>query len=186
MSGTARVAMFAVEVMAATWTTAAASEECLWLPGQGLLGTNGTVYAALTWDPDGPGPQPELLVVGGAFGVAGDVFAANIAAWDGSTWQPLGAGTNNVVRALAVHNGELIAGGDFTTAGGTTCTRIARWDGSTWTPLASGFSGAVRTLTTHNGELIAGGSFSRPASSVAGMAAPGRICNLRLTPRCAP
>src|SRR5436190_2956429 len=54
-----------------------------WLPGEGIPGVNGTVYATTTWDPDGPGPQPELLVVGGLFTLAGATLANNIAAWDG-------------------------------------------------------------------------------------------------------
>jgi hypothetical protein len=62
------------------------------IPGQGIPGLNGTVYAITTWDPDGPGPQPKLLVVGGSFTVAGDVQAANIAAWDGSACSPWAAG----------------------------------------------------------------------------------------------
>lgn len=31
--------------------------------------------------------QPELLIAGGYFQVAGNVFANNIATWDGNSWQ---------------------------------------------------------------------------------------------------
>ena len=112
-----------------------------WLPGEGIPGLDGPVYAMTTWDPDGPGGQPELLVVGGDFTVAGDVIANNIAAWDGTTWQPLGSGMGGdwpYVHALTVYNGELIAGGYFTTAGGNPASYIARWNGATWQPLGSG------------------------------------------------
>ena len=32
------------------------AQECDWLPGEGVPGTNGAVYVTTTWDPDGPGP----------------------------------------------------------------------------------------------------------------------------------
>src|SRR5438128_1389139 len=73
-----------------------------WRPGEGVPGVNGEVYAVTTWDPDGPGPQPSLLIVGGSFTVAGDVLANRIAAWNGMGWQALGTGMNNSVRALSV------------------------------------------------------------------------------------
>lgn len=142
--------------------SSAVAQDCQgqWLPGEGLPGVGGTVYAATSWDPDGAGPLNELLVVGGSFNVAGTNLASNIASWNGSTWQPLGDGTNGTVRALAVWNGELIAGGEFATAGGATVNCIARWNGSTWQPLGDGTDGSVLSLTVYNSELIAGGSFT--------------------------
>ncbi|MCC6143167.1 MAG: hypothetical protein IT368_05105 [Candidatus Hydrogenedentes bacterium] len=50
------------------------------------------------------------LVIGGSFSAAGGVSAANIAAWDGILWSPLGSGLDSSVNALAVFGGELIAG----------------------------------------------------------------------------
>ncbi len=134
-----------------------------WLPGEGVPGVDGHVCAMTTWDPDGPGGQPELLVMGGRFTVAGDAVASNIAAWNGTSWQPLGSGMNDGVSALTVYNGELIAGGDFTTAGGDPASRIARWNGTIWQPLGSGVAGLfphVWALAVYNGELIAGGWFT--------------------------
>ena len=134
-------------------------QECDWLPGEGIPGTNWPVFAAGTWDPDGEGPEPELLIVGGGFGAAGDVVANGIAAWNGSDWQQLGSGMNGPILAQTVYNGELIAAGEFTTAGGVPCSSIARWNGSAWQPLGSGVNGDVLALTVYNGELIAGGDF---------------------------
>jgi hypothetical protein len=131
-----------------------------WLPGDGLPGIDGNVAATTVWDPDGPGPQSPLLVAGGDFAVAGDVLATHVVAWDGAIWLPLGTGTNDVVHALAVFNGELIAGGEFTTAGGVGANHVARWDGTAWQPLGSGTNHTVRALTIYNGELIAGGNFT--------------------------
>jgi hypothetical protein len=82
-----------------------------WLPGDGFPGICGPVYATTVWDPDGIGPSPELLIAGGSFKIAGNVFASNIAAWDGISWQPLGNGMNDIVSALTVYNGQLIASG---------------------------------------------------------------------------
>jgi hypothetical protein len=66
-----------------------------WLTGHGIPGVNGEVNAVVKWDPDGAGPKPELLVVGGNFTTAGTVRANRIAAWDGTAWQTLGAGISN-------------------------------------------------------------------------------------------
>src|SRR2546423_8869467 len=58
-----------------------------WLPtGAGTPGVDRTVLATINWDPDGPGPSPPLLIVGGSFAYAGHAAAARIAAWDGSAW----------------------------------------------------------------------------------------------------
>lgn len=135
-----------------------------WRPGDGEPTFEYTLSAMTTWDPDGPGPLPATLVVGGAFSTAGGVPAEAIACWDGATWQPLGAGINGGlnprVYVLTVFNGDLIAGGDFTSAGGVSANNIARWDGMAWHPLGTGMNGRVRALTVHNNELIAGGQFT--------------------------
>src|SRR5687767_11151965 len=134
-----------------------------WRAGEGLPGLynvgpfHGSAAATTTWDPDGPGPQSELLVVGGTFTIAGNVPANYIATWNGKTWQSLGGGTNSTVLALVVYNGEVIAGGNFTSAGGVPANGIARWNGSLWQPLASGmgFPGEVNALAVHQGYLVA-------------------------------
>ena len=127
-----------------------------------MCGTDGKVWASTVWDPDGKGPEPELLVVGGSFGIAGDIFANHIAAWNGTSWETLGSGMNGTtVYALSVYNGELIAAGDFTTAGGVSANGIARWNGMAWQPLGTGISGGiVKALEVYGNELIAGGNFT--------------------------
>src|SRR6185436_19755813 len=59
------------------------------------------------------------LYVGGYFTTVGNVFATNIAKWNGSSWSALGFGVSSVVRALAVSGGDLYVGGRFTSAGGS-------------------------------------------------------------------
>src|SRR3954470_5999222 len=84
--------------------TAAAQCVGQWLPGQGPPGISGsscsgcqpTVAASTLWDPDGPGPLPERLVIGGSFSLVGSTPANNIATWDGAVWSPLGAGLASI------------------------------------------------------------------------------------------
>src|SRR4051812_46792590 len=51
-----------------------------WLP-VGLVppGPDGSLGAMINWDPDGPGPLPTMLVVGGDFTTAGGAPANHIA-----------------------------------------------------------------------------------------------------------
>lgn len=139
-----------------------------WLPGPGLPGTNGDVYATTSWDPDGPGPEPTLLIAGGLFSLAERVEAKNIAAYNPVTgeWRALGSGLNGVVYALAtLPNGDLVAGGSFAFAGdGTPLNLIARWNGSSWVAMGGGILGAssrsVNALAVlPNGSLVAAGDF---------------------------
>ncbi len=120
-----------------------------WLPGQGVPGVLGKVSAATVWDPDGPGPQPELLVMGGSFRIAGDVVASRVAAWNGSNFQSLGSGVDGddgaaFVYALSLFHGELLAGGYFSTAGGVSANSC--WNappGSTTSRAAAASSSAT-------------------------------------------
>jgi hypothetical protein len=143
-----------------------------WLPGTGVPGISGTVYASVMWDPDGAGPLPPVLVVGGSFTLADSTAVTNIAYWNGTSWQGLGAGlgaanaTQPVVQALAVYNGSLVAGGTFTSSGATPLGSIARWNGSAWTTFSTGTTRDFGTQAVNalaiapNGDLIAGGSFT--------------------------
>jgi hypothetical protein len=139
-----------------------------WQPGYGAPGTNEAVKATCLWDPDGPGPLPHVVVIGGAFTAVGTLPVNHVAIFDpaSGSWSALGAGTNGTVLCLHVlPSGDLVAGGTFTTAGGVGASRIARWDGTNWSPLGAGVSGgaiatAVNALTTlPNGDLAAGGTF---------------------------
>jgi hypothetical protein len=93
--------------------------------GGGPLGLGPQVYALAEYNGQ--------LIAGGYFTTAGGVSANCIAAWDGSSWSPLGTGMDSApifefgVYALAEYNGQLIAGGDFIRAGGVTVHGIAGW-----------------------------------------------------------
>jgi hypothetical protein len=156
--------MFAI--VAALWIAAAASAQTCsgtWLPGDAYPGVNGGIHAMIMADPDGPGPLPTMVIMGGLFSNAGTIPAANnIAAWDPSTglWYSLGSGLNGRVRALAVLNtGELVAAGDFTAAGSTPAVGLAKWDGSSWTAIGTPDNTVYVLATLPSGDLVAGGGF---------------------------
>jgi hypothetical protein len=161
-----RLAPCSLLALAATVLGAVVHGQCApqWIPGPPIAGTDGRVRCIVEWDPDGAGPQPRRVVVGGEFTAAGNAPASRIAAFDPATgqWSAFGTGMNGTVAALAVlPNGDLIAGGDFTTAGGAAIAFVARWDGVTWSPLGGGADNAVRALAVRpGGELIAAGWFN--------------------------
>src|SRR4051812_28482545 len=111
-----------------------------WLPGAGLSGVDGIINAVTAWDPDGPGPLPARLVVGGAFSLAGRTPVSNVAWWDGAAWHTMGSGLDGSVACLLVHNGEVYAAGRFTHSGAAPVSLVARWDGAAWQPLGSGLA----------------------------------------------
>lgn len=145
--------------------------------------TGGGLNAVELWDPDGAGPLEARLVIGGYFYSPIDgISLANVAEWDGTTWQPLGNGPDLTVNALTTWDPDgdgpavdlLVAGGVFSHAGGAPANSIAAWNGTTWQELGSGVSSdgpyptSVSCLTTWDPDgdgplgiqLIAGGGFT--------------------------
>jgi hypothetical protein len=98
-----------------------------------------------TFDPDGTGPQPRVLVVVGSFNRVGSVAANNIASYDGQVWRSLGTGFNTNPLALFAWapnndgNQVIVVGGPFTTAGGVQARGAAVWNGQAWSPIGPGF-----------------------------------------------
>jgi hypothetical protein len=127
-----------------------------WLPGDGIPGVNNTPFASTTWDPDGPGPESELLVLGGMFTFAGEVPAQNIAAWDGQRWRAMSLPQSSFVYSFGRFSGELIAGSSV---------GAWRWDGQAWQHLGAAGPGQVDTMAEFQGKLYAGGSFSSLATN---------------------
>jgi hypothetical protein len=129
-----------------------------------------------TWRPlhalgiAGPGGTPALAVhaftvwngewiAAGEFTHAGGVTCTRVAAFDGTTWRPLGAGLDGTVEALVVHQGSLYAGGSFTHSGAESVPCVARWDGTTWGAVGTGVNAPVHALLSWGGELVAAGEF---------------------------
>jgi RHS repeat-associated protein len=153
------------------FTTAAGS------PAGHVAGWNGTSWSPLGAGTDGSvrvlvagavGGGATKLYVGGTFSHAGGGTAANISAWDGASWAPLGSGLNGEVDSLAIWDDglgpALYAGGAFTASGSTGVAHLARWNGTAWTTVGGGTSGTVSALAVFDDgsgpALYAGGSFT--------------------------
>ena len=132
----------------------------------GTAGITSTVRALLSID-FGTGP---VLIAGGDFSSADGAPAAHVAQWDGASWTPLGAGTDQPIHALESHleptGNFLYVGGAFDMAGGAPASRIARWNGASWSSLPgqlTGGGGEVHSLLSTDlggGPVLAvGGSF---------------------------
>jgi hypothetical protein len=134
----------------------------------------GSIAASTIFDPDGAGPAPARVVVGGA---VNNPFAA-VGSRDPLTgaWTSLGSGPGwNVTALCSLPNGDLIAGGRGVT---TTMGTVSRWNGAAWSPLATTSSaspgpseGIWALAVMQNGDVVAAGAFSAiggvPALNVA-------------------
>lgn len=99
-----------------------------------------------------------LLYLGGRFSSFNGEPGTNIHAWDGVQSVHLQGAFSSLaqlVRALAIHDGDLIAGGSENTFG-----NVARWDGSAWNAMGSGLPGQVYALKVFNDDLYAAGAFN--------------------------
>lgn len=146
--------------------------DLMWSTGQAqnFAGTNGTVHAAVSFDPDGPGPQQELLVIAGTFTIAGSTQQlAGLAAFDGQQWIPMdGHAFDAHPKHLHVIDGRLYAAGGFVRRHGEPGQGVAEFDveGWVWRALAggSGVSGGVNGTVVDSdvlgNELVVAGSFT--------------------------
>lgn len=133
------------------------------LPGSGVPGVDGIVYAMTTWDPDAVGPMPDVLVIGGVFRIAGDAPTVNAAAWDGVRWTAMGQGLEDQeVRALISIDGDLFAAGSPSLT--SQSSRIMKWDIDKWQTVGNATRGTswatTNALAEFKGDLIVGGLFS--------------------------
>ena len=156
--GVGRAASSGAVVWLLAGVTPPAIGQCSWSGPS--TGPAGPVVAMVAFDPDGPGPALESLVVGGLFATAAGQPAVNVAVWNGSSWTGLGLGLNGEVKALAVYQGQLMAGGKFTLSGQTPVAYLARWTGSAWVAFASEQpTGDVLSLAVQGSSLIVAGGF---------------------------
>lgn len=95
-----------------------------------------------------------ILVFNGDLVVAGkDADIGNISRWDGSSWQPMGAGIPGTagVMELVEFNGELLAGAGY--------GQVHRWNGNSWElfgqALATSQNIPVAAMAVHQGQLYA-------------------------------
>jgi len=69
------------------------------------------------------------------------------------------SGADNIVTALAVHNGDLYIGGYFSAIGPIFANRIARWDGNSWSALGPGVDGNIHAILATDTGVFVGGDF---------------------------
>ena len=164
-------------------STAALRAQCFasqpsWLPGAGVAGTDSPVQAMLEWDPDGAGPAPARIVLGGGFRAAGSLAVDGLVAYDpiAGTFGLVdaAAGGNRLVgwvSALAqLPNGNLVAAGSFQL--GDSFHSIAIWNGSAWASLGGDGSASIVALAVRsNGNIIAGGTQLQLGAVTANMVA---------------
>lgn len=150
-----------------------------WTPlGGGLFNFNNAaqVRALEVYDADGAGPGAPLLVAAGEFSTANgtSTIVNNVAAWNGTTWSPLGQGISGAITGQGSaevwdlkmfddgSGPKLYACGIFTIAG---FRGMGVWDGSSWGPMAgtaasSGWGMAMEVLDDGSGPaLYVGGNF---------------------------
>lgn len=140
--------------------------EVLIAPGLSVPGVNGDVLSATTWDPDGVGPLPEVVVIAGRFLEANGVFAARVAFWEGTGWrwfgQGEGMGVGDVRVVASGANNKLYAGGTFAFASQVAVSRLVQWDGIGWRELGGGVNNAVNdVLVLPNGNVVVCGEFTQ-------------------------
>lgn len=122
-------------------------------------GVNGQVNA-IAFDQGG-----SSIYVAGEFNTAGGTVAANnIAVYQsgfaGWFWMALGNGVNGKIKAMVIHNNQIIVGGSFTQANGLAANHIAIYDliSGQWQSMGS-IDSTVNALTVYNNEIYAGGNF---------------------------
>lgn len=126
----------------------------------------GWAHTMTTWDPDGSGPLPEKLVMGGSFNLGatpGLPATPSVALWDGLAWQPILLG--NLVLALTTFNGELVAGGRLSRDEIGAVEGVAAYDGTAWRQLGDDLVGNVESLIVYNNQLVAVGRVRRAGES---------------------
>lgn len=141
-----------------------------WLPGGTFAQLDDIVLCLGTWDPDGAGPGPEVLIAGGQFENASSMPVRHIAMWDGAGWHAMGGGLPIAVIAVTVNKqGELLAcGGFWIEEEDRGVGQVFRWDGNAWRQLGGDFDSSVVALAVGpDGSVYAGGAFTRVGASTA-------------------
>ncbi|MCC7015418.1 MAG: hypothetical protein IT454_22860 [Planctomycetes bacterium] len=140
--------------------------------GGGIVAAFGETHVSdLAVFDHGTGPQ---LYASGWFSSAGGTAVANIARWNGTSWQPLGAGTLGSPTAFAVYDSgsgpALYVGLEFATVSGVpNVFGIARWNGTAWSSVGGGLwnSSGARDLAVYDDgsgpALYAIGNFTKAA-----------------------
>jgi hypothetical protein len=127
--------------------------------GGGVTSTSVIVAAFCSFDADGPGPGLPVLIAAGGFTGIGGQPASRIAAWNGTTWSPLGTGLSSdlsSVVGMAEFDADgsgpalprlVVAGDSFTSPGGK---ELYAWNGTSWTELPDPGEEQMRALAVYD------------------------------------
>lgn len=128
---------------------------------------------SLPWQPFGGGANGTVLVmeklangdmlIAGTFTDAGGTAANQVAIWNGTSFEALGAGLQGNVNCALEFNGEIYVGGAMLNG----AADLAKWNGSAWsyqTVFDSKYP-EVTALHEHDGELLAAGAITGFAGS---------------------
>jgi hypothetical protein len=148
--------MHRLTLFAVLWIAGAAGHSSAQTCGEGFIvgsdagypGVGGDVDEALWWDPDGAGPEPEWLFVGGFFAGAGTLDTGHMAAWDGVEWRPMLGALKPRVQSMVVHADTLYASGYAS-------SYLYQWRlGSGWSLLQNSPTESIRAMGSHGGALV--------------------------------
>jgi len=156
-----------------------------WAPMNEGLGLPGSIFGGVDSYPmpfafirhdDGSGAG-ERLFAGGSFLLADRATCLGVAAWNGSTWTPVGGGFSNGTGGLFPANAQalsateskslpgLIAAGAFVAIEEQPLPYLAGFDGTSWSAIGGGTNDTVSALLVHDDgsgpSLIVGGFFTR-------------------------
>lgn len=126
------------------------------VPGCGYNGVYPSAAGLRLWDPDGPGPRAEELLMHGVR-VAGTVACDSFVLWDGAEFHPLPGGWRENVGGAVIWNGDLIASvWRSSTPGPGERVGVYRYVSGAWEPLGDGsFTPLYAPLSVCDGELLA-------------------------------
>ena len=120
-------------------------------------------FDGVAWSGFGSGfpssESPSAVVTHGGTLVVGLGFGSQLGyvrVWDpvAETWQPVGAGLNGSVSALASDGVNLFAAGQFTASGATTIFGAGQWDGNAWSSIGMPAGGQVTSVSVWNGKAV--------------------------------
>ena len=137
--------------------------------GQGWDSLGGGVKSSITGKVSALCIYNNNLVVGGEFDTVGNIPTHSIAQWNGTTWNCIQTGPEEVYSLLE-YNGNLVAGSgesgfSITTIPGRYGDIIGQWNGTFWDTIGSGINGilpypTMYSLCEYFGNLYAGGIFN--------------------------
>jgi hypothetical protein len=125
--------------------------------------TSGNVYAGGSFNCASGSYPTSTYPATSCSGSSGSTDFNNIAKWNGTTWSPLGLGTDGEVWSIVVDsNHQVFVGGRFKLAGDLPMRGLAKWNNTTsaWNQVGSGIDGSVGSLNfDSSGNLFVSGSF---------------------------